>query len=78
MRVVKWLGCVSGRISQTTNSFGSDMAALCDADGHAYPDGCCDDDTLLPSERIGRKPVVQPAAPSLYIPPKRLTAGASV
>lgn len=77
MRVVTWLGCTSGRSDYHLNSFGSGMAAISDADGQAV--GECDE-TRLPSERFGRKPVVQeqPSAPLLYTKRKRLTVGASV
>lgn len=76
MRVVAWLGCMSGRLEHHSNSFGAGMVALSDAEGHAIGEH---NDTLLPSERLGRKPVLQePSAPLLYTKPKKLTAGASV
>lgn len=76
MRVVTWLGCTSGRLGHHSNSFGSGSAAIADAEGHAVGEY---DDTRLPSERLGRKPVLQePSSPLLYTKPKRLTAGASV
>jgi hypothetical protein len=74
MRVVRWLGCTSGRIDHRTDSFGSGQVALYDSEGHAAGEV----DTRLPSERLGRKPVLsEPSAPLVYTKPKRLTVGAS-
>lgn len=74
MRVIKSLGCTSGRLSYSTNSFGSgSYAPLIDAEGHAQElDG---EDTRLPSERSGAyRPLI--LAPPVYPKPRRLTAGA--
>ena len=75
MRVVRWLGCTSGRLDQRGDYFGPGQIALHDADGHAEVGH---DDTRLPSERLGRKPVVVEPAPQLHVQRKRLSAGASV
>lgn len=75
MRVIKSFGCTSGRLSHSTNSFGSrSYAPLIDAEGHAQELTGGDDDTRLPSERSGAyRPLI--FAPPVYPKPRRLTAG---
>ena len=66
MRLIKWLGTVSGRGSYSTHSFDPGSFAMpVDAEGHIDPN----EDTRLPSERMGahRPLIVAPVNPKASI-----------
>lgn len=72
MRVIRGLGCVSGRLASTCQSFGPGATGdVLERDGEGRPE----DDTRLPSERSGANKPLLIVAP-IFPKPKRITAGA--
>jgi hypothetical protein len=71
MRVIRGMGCVSGRVASICYSFGPGATGdILDRDGL----GRSDEDTRLPSERLGaNRPLI--AINPVFPKPKRLTAG---